>query len=114
QQKEIVKMANDKLAVIFYSMSGTNFQLAKWAEEGAKEMGAEVKVLMVEELAPESVIQGNEAWKATVDKTKDVPVATSDDIEWADAIIFSVPTRFGNMPSQMKQFLDIQGGLWAN
>jgi NAD(P)H dehydrogenase (quinone) len=95
-------------------MSGTNFQLAKWAEEGAKEMGAEVKVLKVEELAPESVIQGNEAWKATVEKTKDVPVATSDDIEWADAIIFSVPTRFGNMPSQMKQFLDIQGGLWAN
>jgi NAD(P)H dehydrogenase (quinone) len=114
QQKEIEKMANVKLAVIFYSMSGTNFQLAKWAEEGAKEMGAEVKVLKVEELAPESVIQGNEAWKATVEKTKDVPIATSDDIEWADAIIFSVPTRFGNMPSQMKQFLDIQGGLWAN
>jgi NAD(P)H dehydrogenase (quinone) len=114
QQKEIEKMANVKLAVIFYSMSGTNFQLAKWAEEGAKELGAEVKVLKVEELAPESVIQGNEAWKATVEKTKDVPVATSDDIEWADAIIFSVPTRFGNMPSQMKQFLDIQGGLWAN
>lgn len=114
QQKEIEKMANVKLAVIFYSMSGTNFQLAKWAEEGAKELGAEVKVLKVEELAPESVIQGNEAWKATVEKTKDVPIATSDDIEWADAIIFSVPTRFGNMPSQMKQFLDIQGGLWAN
>lgn len=65
-------------------------------------------------MAPESVIQSNEAWKATVEATKDVPVATSDDIEWADAIIFSVPTRFGNMPSQMKQFLDIQGGLWAN
>src|SRR5699024_11148778 len=46
--------------------------------------------------------------------TKDIPVATSDDIEWADAIIFSTPTRFGNMPSQMKQFLDIQGGIWGN
>ncbi|BBH23005.1 hypothetical protein Back11_43500 [Paenibacillus baekrokdamisoli] len=34
------------------------------------------------------------------------------DIEWADAIIFSIPTRFGNMPSQMKQFLDTTGGLW--
>ncbi|MDQ0155778.1 NAD(P)H:quinone oxidoreductase [Robertmurraya andreesenii] len=106
-------MSNVKLAVIFYSMGGTNFQLAKWAEEGAKEAGAEVRVLKVQELAPESVIQGNEAWKATVEATKDVPVAASDDLEWADAIIFSVPTRFGNMPSQMKQFLDIQGGLWA-
>ncbi|MCJ7842825.1 NAD(P)H:quinone oxidoreductase [Lederbergia sp. NSJ-179] len=106
-------MSNVKLAVIFYSMGGTNYQLAKWAEEGAKAAGAEVKVLKVEELAPDSVIEGNEGWKATVEATKDVPVATSADLEWADAIIFSVPTRFGNMPSQMKQFLDIQGGLWA-
>ncbi|WP_420491064.1 NAD(P)H-dependent oxidoreductase [Neobacillus drentensis] len=35
-------------------------------------------------------------------------------MEWADAIIFSVPTRFGNMPPQMKQFLDTTGGLWFN
>ena len=33
---------------------------------------------------------------------------------WADAIIFSVPTRFGNMPSQLKQFLGTTGGLWFN
>lgn len=107
-------MSNVKLAVIFYSMGGVNYQLAKWAKEGAKAAGAEVKIVKVQELAPESVIEGNEAWKATVEATKDVPVATSDDIEWADAIIFSVPTRFGNIASQMKQFLDIQGGLWAN
>ncbi|MDN4606294.1 NAD(P)H:quinone oxidoreductase [Sporosarcina highlanderae] len=107
-------MTSVKVAVIFYSMGGTNYQLAKWAEAGAKEAGAEVKVLKVQELAPQSVIDSNEAWKATVNATKDVPVATSEDLEWADAIIFSVPTRFGNMPSQMKQFLDIQGGLWAS
>jgi NAD(P)H dehydrogenase (quinone) len=111
--KETEKMEKVKLAVVFYSMGGTNYQLAKWAEEGAKEVGAEVKVLKVQELAPDSVIEGNEVWKNTVEATKDVPVATGDDIEWADAIIFSVPTRFGNMPSQMKQFLDTQGGLWA-
>ena len=111
--KEEEKMTNVKLAVIFYSMGGTNYQLAKWAEEGAKELGAEVKVLKVQELAPDSIIEKNEVWKNTVEATKDVPIATGDDIEWADAVIFSVPTRFGNMPSQMKQFLDIQGGLWA-
>lgn len=112
-EKEEEKMTNVKLAVIFYSMGGTNYQLAKWAEEGAKELGAEVKVLKVQELAPDSIIEKNEVWKNTVEATKDVPIATGDDIEWADAVIFSVPTRFGNMPSQMKQFLDIQGGLWA-
>lgn len=70
-------------------------------------------MLKVEELVPDSVVQSNEVWKNTVEATKDVPVATSDDIEWADALIFSAPTRFGNVPSQMKQFLDTQGGLWA-
>jgi NAD(P)H dehydrogenase (quinone) len=102
-----------KLAVIYYSSTGTNYQLAKWAEEAGKEAGAEVKVVKVPELAPEAAIASNPAWKEHVDATKDVPEATSDDIEWADAIIFSVPTRFGNVASQMKQFLDTQGGLWA-
>jgi len=106
-------MSNVKLAVVFYSMGGTNYEMAKWAKEGAEVAGAEVRLLKVEELAPDSAIEANEGWKATVDATKDVPVATSDDLEWADAIIFSVPTRFGNMASQMKQFLDTQGGLWA-
>lgn len=114
KNKEEGKLSNVKLAVIFYSMGGTNVQLAKWAEEGAKEAGAEVKVFKVQELAPESVVQGNEVWKRTTEATKDIPVVTSGDLEWADAIIFSVPTRFGNMPSQMKQFLDTQGGLWAS
>ena len=114
ESKEIENMANTNVAVIFYSMGGTNYQMAKWAAEAAEAKGAEVRVLKVQELAPESVIEGNPAWKATVEATKDVPVASSEDIEWADALIFSTPTRFGNVPSQMKQFLDIQGGLWGS
>ena len=107
-------MSDVKLAIIYYSMGGTNYQLAKWAEESAKEQGAEVRVLKAGELAPEEVIQSSEPWSAHVEATKDVPVADTEDIEWADAIIFSVPTRFGNMPSQMKQFLDMQGPLWGS
>jgi NAD(P)H dehydrogenase (quinone) len=106
-------MANVKLAVIYYSSTGTNYQMAQVAAEAAKEAGAEVKVLKVAELAPEEAIASNPAWKAHYEATKDVPTATAMDIEWADAIIFSVPTRFGNVPSQMKQFLDTLGGLWA-
>ena len=37
---------------------------------------------------------------------------TLDDLEWADAIIFSVPTRFGNIASQVQAFFDTTGGLW--
>ena len=102
-----------KLAIIYYSSTGTNYQLSQWAMEGAKDAGAEVKVLKVTELAPEAAIAANPAWKAHADATKDVPTATLADLEWADAIIFSVPTRYGNLPAQMKQFLDTTGGLWS-
>jgi NAD(P)H dehydrogenase (quinone) len=105
-------MSNVKLAIIYYSSTGTNYKMAKWAEEAAKEVGAEVKVLKVPELAPQEAIESNPAWKAHVEETKDVPEVTLNDLEWADAFIFSMPTRFGNVPSQMKQFLDTTGGLW--
>ncbi|WMM24521.1 NAD(P)H:quinone oxidoreductase [Tissierella sp. MB52-C2] len=106
-------MEKVKLAVIYYSSTGINYKLAKMAEEGALEAGAEVRVLKVQELAPEAAIDSNPAWRANVEATKDIPIATSADLDWADAIIFSMPTRFGNLPSQMKQFLDMQGGMWA-
>ena len=106
-------MSDIKLAVIYYSMGGTNYQLAKWAAEAGKEAGAEVRLLKVRELAPQSVIDSNPAWKAHLEATKDIPEATPEDLDWADAIIFSTPTRFGVMASQMKQFLDTTGGLWA-
>ena len=107
-------MSNIKLAIIYYSSTGTNYTLANWAAEGAKEAGAEVKVLKVPELAPQSAIDSNPAWKSHMEKTANVPTVALNDLEWADAIIFSVPTRFGNLPAQMKQFLDTTGGLWFN
>lgn len=55
----------------------------------------------------------NPVWKAHLEATRDIPEATIDDLDWADAIIFSTPTRYGVMASQMKQFLDTTGGLWA-
>ncbi|TJY41323.1 NAD(P)H:quinone oxidoreductase [Cohnella pontilimi] len=105
-------MPDVKLAVVYYSSTGTNYQLARWAEEGGKAAGADVSVYKVEELMPETVINGNTAMKAHAEATKNIPVVTPDDIVAADAIIFSTPTRFGNIASQIKQFLDTTGGIW--
>jgi NAD(P)H dehydrogenase (quinone) len=101
------------LSIIYYSTYGANAQLAQWAKEAAQQLGANVRVRQVAELAPQSVIDSQPAWKANQERTKDIPHASSEDIEWADAILFSVPSRFGNVPSQFKQFIDTQGGLWA-
>lgn len=107
-------MTNVKLAVIYYSSTGTNYQLSKWAEEAGKEAGAEVKLLKIPETAPQAAIDSNPAWKAHAEETTAVPEVKLDDLDWADAIIFSIPTRFGNVPSQVKSFLDTTGGLWFN
>ena len=101
------------LAVIYYSATGTNYKVAQTAAESGQEAGGIVRLLKVPELAPESAIASNPPWKAHVEETKDIPTATAEDIEWADALIFCTPTRFGNVASQMKQFLDTMGGLWA-
>ncbi|KMJ58040.1 NAD(P)H:quinone oxidoreductase, type IV [Bacillus sp. LL01] len=104
---------NVKLAIIYYSSTGTNYKLAKTAEVAGKVAGAEVKLVKVPELAPQQAIESNPAWKQHLEETKDVPEASLDDLTWADAYIFSVPTRYGTLPAQMKQFLDTTGGLWA-
>ncbi|WP_172370476.1 NAD(P)H:quinone oxidoreductase [Sporosarcina jiandibaonis] len=111
--KEMDNLSNLNTAIVYYSSGGTNYQLARWAEEAASQAGSEVRVLKAPETAPQAAIDSNAGWKAHVEATKDVPEVTPADLEWADAIIFSVPTRFGNMPGQMKNFLDTTGGSWA-
>jgi NAD(P)H dehydrogenase (quinone) len=41
------------------------------------------------------------------------PLATPQELADYDAIIVGTPTRFGNMASQMRNFWDQTGGLWA-
>jgi NAD(P)H dehydrogenase (quinone) len=101
------------LAVIYYSSTGTSYQMAEAVAEGARDAGAETRVLIVEELAPPAAIDANPAWRAFVDAHKDDPRASLDDLEWADAVVFGAPTRFGNVPAQLKQFMDQTGPLWA-
>lgn len=106
-------MSNVKLAVIFYSTYSTNFQMAKIAAEAAKAAGADVRLLRVAETAPEAAVNSQDGWKATVAATADIPVATPEDMEWANAYLFSAPTRFGQAPSQLRAFIDTLGGKWS-
>ena len=101
-----------KVAVIYYSATGSVHTLAARAA-AAEKNGAEVRLVRVAELAPAEAIASNEAWAANAAATVDVPVATSDDIDWADVVLFGTPTRFGNVAAQLKQYLDSLGPLWA-
>lgn len=101
-----------KLSVIFYSATGNVTALARQIADSAEKAGAEVRLRRVTELAPQAAIDSNPAWAANVQAIADIPEATPEDLEWADAVIFGSPTRFGNVASQLKQFLDTLGGLW--
>ncbi len=102
-----------KLAIIYYSATSTTYQLAQAIAEGAQAGGAAVRIRKVRELAPPEAISQNEKWAAHAAATQDIAEATLDDLEWADAIIFGAPTRYGLPAAQMKQFLDTTGPLWG-
>lgn len=102
-----------KTAVIYYSATGNVHRLAEAAAEGAIKAGAETRLRRVRELAPQSAIDSNDAWYAHVAATDNVPLAEVDDLVWADVVIFGAPTRYGNVPSQFQQFLDVTGPVWS-
>lgn len=106
-------MAAVKVAIIYYSATGTTYALARAIEEGAKAAGAEIRLRKVRELAPEEAIKSNAGWAAHRQETQQVQEATLADLEWADAVIFGTPTRYGLPTAQLKQFIDTTGPLWV-
>ena len=97
-----------KVLVLYYSAYGHIEAMANAVAEGAREAGATVDIKRVPELVPAEVA------KASYYKMDQAaPIATIDDLANYDAIIVGTGTRFGRMASQMANFLDQAGGLWA-
>lgn len=97
-----------KILVLYYSMYGHVETLARAVAEGARTVDAvEVTIKRVPELMPEDV-----ARQAGAKLDQEAPLATVDELPDYDAIIFGTPTRFGNMCSQMRNFLDQTGKHW--
>ena len=98
-----------RVLVLYHYMYGHIETMAKAVADGAARVeGAEVTIKRVPETMPE------DAFKAAGGKTgQDAGVAKPGELADYDAIIFGVPTRFGNMSGQMRNFLDQTGGLWA-
>jgi NAD(P)H dehydrogenase (quinone) len=96
-----------RVLVLYYSSYGHIERMAGAVAEGARAAGAEAVIKRVPELVPEDV-----ARKSGFKLDQAAPIATVDELPDYDAIVIGVPTRFGNMPAQMKNFLDQTGGLW--
>ncbi len=97
-----------KILVLYYSSYGHIEKMAEAVAEGVRKGGADVVIKRVPELVPADVA------KASHFKfDQKAPIAKVDELPEYDAIIFGAPTRFGVAASQMRNFLDQIGGLWA-
>ncbi len=101
-----------KLSIIYYSGFGTGHAMATRLAKTAEGLGAEVRLRRVRETAPDEVVQSVDAWAAHAASVADEPVAETDDLDWADAVIFGSGTRYGHITSQLQSFIDTLGPLW--
>ncbi|MBW3568314.1 MAG: NAD(P)H:quinone oxidoreductase [Proteobacteria bacterium] len=98
-----------KVLVLYYSFYGHIERMAQAAAEGAREAeGVTVDLKRVPETIPEELLK-----QAGAKLDQPAPVAKPEELANYDGILFGTPTRFGNMISQMRNFLDQTGGLWA-
>jgi NAD(P)H dehydrogenase (quinone) len=97
-----------KVLVLYYSSYGHIETMANAVAEGARETGATVDIKRVPELVPQEVAE-----KSHYKMNQPAPIAKVDELAGYDAIIIGTGTRFGRMTSQMANFLDQAGGLWA-
>lgn len=98
-----------KVLVLYYSAYGHIETMAYAAAEGAKSAGADVTVKRVPELVSDEVAKAS---YYKVDQA--APIATTAELAEYDAIIVGAGTRFGTVASQMRNFWDQTGGLWAS
>jgi len=97
-----------KVLVLYYSAYGHIEAMAYAVAEGAKLAGADVTVKRVPELVSEEVA------KASYYKMdQKAEIAKVEELADYDAIIVGAGTRFGTVASQMRNFWDQTGGLWA-
>jgi NAD(P)H dehydrogenase (quinone) len=98
-----------KVMIVYHSSYGHVETMAYAMATGARAVeGAEVQVRRVPELMPDDTMRAS-----GMKVEQPAQIIAPNDLADSDAIIFGTPTRFGNMSSQMRNFLDQTGGLWA-
>jgi NAD(P)H dehydrogenase (quinone) len=89
-----------KVLVVYYSLHGHVEALANAVGAGAESVrNTEVRIRRVADLDAKSV-------------ERSIPLATHDDVRWADGIVWGTPTRYGIMATPLKRFLDGMVDLW--
>ena len=106
-------MSKPKVLIAFYSRNSSTEILANAIAQGAIEEGAEVRLRRTREFVSDEVMSQVPGWRENARAMNEKYEAPSEaDAEWADAIVFGTPTRFGSISSELKAYIDGLGGLW--
>jgi NAD(P)H dehydrogenase (quinone) len=106
-------MSKPKILIAFYSRNSATEILANAVAEGAIKEGAEVRLRRAREFVSPDVMRQVPGWlERANDMNGKYEAPTEADADWADAIVFGTPTRFGSISAELKAYVDGLGGLW--
>jgi len=107
-------MNNKKVSIIFHSVCGNNFLIAKEFYNEFKNYNADVQILRVqdpnlEELAKQFTIAGQ-----FKNEMLEIDEAKAEKLLDSDIIIIGSPTYYGNVSGAMKAFMDSFSPYWVD
>ncbi|KAJ5573374.1 NADH-quinone oxidoreductase [Penicillium hispanicum] len=97
-----------KIAIVFYSMYGHIQKLAEAEKKGIESAGGKADIFQIGETLADEVLA-----KMHAPPKSSYPIVEPNDLLEYDAVLFGIPTRYGNFPAQWKTFWDKTGGIWA-
>ncbi|TFK19402.1 flavo protein WrbA [Coprinopsis marcescibilis] len=101
-------MSGPTIAIIIYTMYGHIAKLAEAEKKGIEEAGGKAVIYQVPETLGEDILE-----MLRVPPRPDYPIATPETLVEYDGFLLGIPTRYGNMPAQLKAFWDATGYLWS-
>ncbi|KAJ5537978.1 hypothetical protein N7494_007457 [Penicillium frequentans] len=98
-----------RVAIVFYSLYGHIQKLAEAELKGIVAAGGKADLYQVAETLSDEVLA-----KMHAPPKSSYPVIDTHKLLEYDAVLFGIPTRYGNFPAQWKAFWDRTGGIWAS
>ncbi|MFS1522605.1 NAD(P)H:quinone oxidoreductase [Microbulbifer sp. 2304DJ12-6] len=94
------------ILVLYYSRTGATARMAAELARGVESSGMSARLRTVPSVSPDT-----QASLAPV-PSEGAPYCTIDDLRHCAGLLMGSPTRFGNMASPMRYFLDQTSDLW--
>lgn len=101
-------MSSKQINIVIYSLYHHIAKMAESVKAGVESSGHKCQIYQVKETLPADLVK-----KLGSPGRLPYPEADISTLTDADGLMFGVPTRYGNMPAQLKAYVDSTGGLWA-